>query len=890
MDNIIYTYGGGEALTTVLNGVAMLFNSNVAIQIISLMTVVAISWAAILGIIQQSFLPKINWMMKYALITTLLINPKGTIWVTDTVTGARNKVDNLPIGLILPASLISTMGYGITTSFEQAFNTVDNIAYSKYGTAFAASLISQSRNYKIQDSVFRENMESFIDNCVLYDVMIGRKYTVSDLRDSTDIWQLIGINASNIKMFNYRDNGRTMITCKEGVSKLNGYFETDIKLLSSRFKDNKILDSTLLSSIDIASKFFKNDSSATNTIKQLMLINALNDMPASYGVVRAKHQQYETWKLTGELARENLPIMHAVFAALIYASFCLILGLLVMPGGFQVFGSYLGLLAWIELWPPLFAVLNLIVNLSSKVSTDLSITMNNVSQIVSVQGNISSLAGYLMASIPFISYAIIKGGAGHFVHLAGQLTSATQGAASSMSQEVTSGNRSFDNKSFATSQMFNASGFKTDINASYRSGHQEYQQADGTVVKETANGNTIFHAGPGVTSSVGSRSIAINNASSSQAHQSISMEKSLMDSKQIEYSSLEQNMTRNASEFVERLASGKASGEHYNYGQNSSDSKILSDVVDKTKEINERYGYGWSQTAEVGTSGGAGLRFGAGGGSGNLPKVEESTPESLGSKVGNFIKGGFHAELGANAGLNRRSMDDQTFAEQKGIVLRKGVTENLESVVRAAKEMQFNSNQSEEKAMAESLTGSYEKMQAIRDSMSVHQQNINRYQESIDHSTSTSFATNDDLYHKELEFISGQKDKYGFAYGTHSAQKMIEHGGGDYNNLHQAFMSKYIGTKQSMPNYDRDYDTKSSELNRPEGINTIEGNIDKVNISAKLNVENEFGKSGKIDTQKMENVVRGNELQNKVNDQECSRIAPGFIGQKRDKQEKLDDY
>ena len=250
MDNsIIYTYGGGEALTAVLNGIAMIFKDGLASQIIDFMTVIAISWAAILGMMQNSFLPKVNWLVKYALITALIITPKGSVWVTDTVTGARSKIDNLPIGLIIPASTISSIGYGITSKFEQAFNTVDNTAYSKYGTAFAASLISQSRNYKIQDSIFRENMESFIDNCVLYDVMIGRKYSVSDLRDSNEIWNLISSNASNIKMFNYRDNGRrSFVSCREGAMKLSTYFDSDIKLLENRFKDTKTASGTLINS------------------------------------------------------------------------------------------------------------------------------------------------------------------------------------------------------------------------------------------------------------------------------------------------------------------------------------------------------------------------------------------------------------------------------------------------------------------------------------------------------------------------------------------------------------------------------------------------------------------------------------------------------------------
>ena len=228
---------------------------------------------------------------------------------------------------------------------------------------------------------------------------------------------------------------------------------------------------------------------------------------------------------------------------------------------------------------------------------------------------------------------IIKGGAGHFVHLAGQLTSATQNAAGAISQEVITGNRSFDNQSFATSQMFNNSGFKTDLNASTHMGHQEYQQPDGTIVKETLSGHSVFHAGSGVTTSTGSKSVNMNIANTSALHESIGHEKSLMDAKQMEYSTLKQSMYRQASEFVARLANAENSGEHFNYGQNSSDGKVLSNVIDKTKELSARYGYSWNQAAELGISGAGGVKFGPGNKGDKLPSTEEARPEGIISKL-----------------------------------------------------------------------------------------------------------------------------------------------------------------------------------------------------------------------------------------------------------------
>jgi len=101
-------------------------------------------------------------------------------------------------------------------------------------------------------------------------------------------------------------------------------------------------------------------------------------------------------------------------------------------------------------------------------------------------------------------------------------------------------------------------------------------------------------------------------------------------------------------------------------------------------------------------------------------------------------------EVSINGVINRKSIDDQSYTEQRGVMLRKGYTENIEAISRSVKEMQFNTNQSEESALAESLVVSYEKMQQLRESISIHQQNVDRYESSIDQSQSHILNTSDD--------------------------------------------------------------------------------------------------------------------------------------------------
>lgn len=901
MDNIVYSYGGGEALFKVLNGVKMIFDSSLTKELMYLMTFIGLAWAAFQGAQQNSWTPKLSWLIKYVLITSLFITPTATLVVSDSVTGYRKSVDGLPIGLVLPASVFSSIGFGITQLFDQAFSTVDsNVAYHKYGQSFGAALISQSRNFKIQDSGFRENMESFIDNCMLYDVMVGRKYNASDLKDSDNIWNLVSTNASNIRMMNYRDEnkslGRKLVSCREGVGLLNNYWLKDINKLGERFgttifgkygsqmgqaisnSNQQVLGKSFLANVNVVSQLYGNTGDASKTLKQIMMINAIADIPMSYGAVRAKQQQQESWLISGQLAREILPTLHAIFAALIYASFTLIIGMLVLPNGFRTLANYFGLLIWIETWPPLFAVINLLTNISSKTyGGDFnSITMNSASQIISHNNNISVVASGMMIVLPYLSYNILKGGAGQFVHLASQVMGASQSAAAAASNEVTSGNRSLDNVSMMNGQWSNNSGFKTDMNMSYRAGHSERQLSDGTIVKETLDGNTILQSGPGLTHSVGAKSMHMAFSDSSQTHQSLSNEQSELVEKRKEYDQTEQTMQRQSIELVNRLAAGESSGEHYSYNHSTGSGKTLDSAISQTKELHDRHEYNNNQATEMSAKG--------------------SLSGSIG--MGSSGGGGTSGNAGVDAGVSGRAeeINNQGLGENKGASSRTNITKQTEDIVRAAKDIQFSETQTEEKALADSLAGSYEHMQQLRESISVSEQKIERYQTSKDNSQSSSFTVSDDMYHKELEFIASQRDNNGFKIGAIKAKNVIDEGGATYKEYHQAYQSKYLPQQKMLQpslnfeksvndNISQNKDLKEDYNKVKEFGNEVMESTGGVVPDAKEIVDRQHKSDpSRIKTAEQKVLFIGGQLQHDVNKraQDRSYISKKAIGRHKD--------
>ena len=68
-----------------------------------------------------------------------------------------------------------------------------------------ANLLANQKIMAIQDEDFAENMRSFMGQCVLYDVALGIKYSIKDLRNSNNIWGLISRNASPARSFIWKE-------------------------------------------------------------------------------------------------------------------------------------------------------------------------------------------------------------------------------------------------------------------------------------------------------------------------------------------------------------------------------------------------------------------------------------------------------------------------------------------------------------------------------------------------------------------------------------------------------------------------------------------------------------------------------------------------------------
>lgn len=410
-----------------------------------------------------------NWLIPFYLALSLFFAPTCKVHIHDPVTNYRFTVDNVPWGLGMVAGTISQVGDAITREIEKTFSLPDDLKYHKTGAVMASNLIASARTFQITNADLAETMRSFVNQCVVYDALLGKKYTLDDLRKSPDIWRLVSENPSPARCFTYKEPGKgksaRIVTCQQGVALLNTLLKQDVqnafqffesKLFGAQAAPHSLAGNQLRQYLPGAFNYMTHMAkSAEDHMLQQIMIHAvvegietksteLGNAP-NFAVRRAYLQQRANQETVAGVAAQKLVAMKNVMEALIYASFIFILPLALLPIGWSFIGRWISLLMWVQLWPPLYAILNFIMNLSVRskgiglIKTSGGITIANSVGFTNLHADMAAQAGFMTIAIGALAYALVKGGAASFVHLASHLAGPTTSAAAQASESLISG-------------------------------------------------------------------------------------------------------------------------------------------------------------------------------------------------------------------------------------------------------------------------------------------------------------------------------------------------------------------------------------------------------------------------------------------------------------------
>ena len=502
MELTIYTYGGTAIAESILNAVAMLMNSQTGSLYRPLMMMTAsigAFWATAKALFSPSFQSYIGqYFLPMVALMGILMVPSTKVRIEDKlIEGDVSRVDHVPFLLAQVASFVSRTGHYLTQSMEGVMHTPNNAAYNSTGMIFGAQTSMEIENYQITNADLDQNLRRFCKQCVLYDIHLGL-YSQDDLMKSTDLFAFLQEKTSKVRLIDYYEPGkgseRNLKSCKEAMKSMKEQYSKEIEYYNNH---------DLLKNLPAVFESLTGLSAdSKNIISQQLMMNTFRKEYTGEGFAksRSRMQQKSTYRIMGALAANSLIAMRNVLEVLIYASFIFIMPMMMLPGGIGFFGKWVFLLVWIQMWPPFFVILDYVMQSIAQgqsasifhglSQSDVGLSLFTSIGLTYLQEDIYALAGYLSASIPFISYALIQGGAGSFVHLAGaMLTPAHTSAAAAASEQVT-GNYSYGNVNWGNTQFENATTNQRNFSASVTGGYMRYdngmssytQTADGSLV------------------------------------------------------------------------------------------------------------------------------------------------------------------------------------------------------------------------------------------------------------------------------------------------------------------------------------------------------------------------------------------------------------------------
>ena len=491
----IYAYQNSDSLFGVFNAAAAIHASNDYLSAVAAVAFCGFVSALIAYAFAPEKLQGWKWLGSVVLVFSVLIVPKVTVGIVDKTGGSAVKVvDNVPFGVAALGSITSTIGHTLTGLFETAFQVIPGqgalpaeLSYQQNGLMFGNRLIRETANVVFPDPGFRTDLINFIHNCTTYDLVDGT-VDPATFSSSGDVWPLMATpNPARFSTVT-SSGGISIDTCPNVYLSLNGRLPAQITRIQGHlaFQLNPTLPGAAAAAAiagQVQQAYFKNsiaDAAATaaDIIRQNAVLNAIEDsgkivgqkvndpaaMVLAVGRAQAVAQQNASWLNYGKVAEQALPVFRNVVEAVTYALFPLFVLLILLTSDrdtMMAFKGYAAILIWIQLWPPLYAILNYMASIYAAyelaAAADLgtgtkALALQTASTIYSRAISGEAVVGYLAISVPFIAWAALKGMQNMGTALVGGL-SGLQGTLSGATSNAASGNLSMGNVTMDQMQM-----------------------------------------------------------------------------------------------------------------------------------------------------------------------------------------------------------------------------------------------------------------------------------------------------------------------------------------------------------------------------------------------------------------------------------------------------
>lgn len=520
----IITYGGGEFVRDVLNGVAALVGTGAFGSALRLTLLLGLLFTLFQVALNQSPMVMIRWFVTTLIIYLCLLVPKTTVTVIDRYDPALTSpvVANVPLGLAAIASFTTTVGDEFTDFTETAFSLPSDLEYQENGFIYGSKVLRDAMAFEVTDSQFARNLSTYIRTCVFYDIL-DNQISVTELRETADLWGLITTSPNPARSMPYTTGvgASAIVTCETAATNLDGLWTTEANRIAgiygqrvapnlSEAAARTLVLSSLVSSHDF---FLGSSRAAEDTIRQAALANmfnkALRDEGAeldadalidAYASARSDAETASAYEQLSRLAGRFVPIFRTVAEVVFYGLFPILFPIFLLPAaGLRMMKGYFWGFVALMAWGPLYVILHRIMMGAGEYATlgasytptsGNALTMVTQSSIAGVHGDIATIAGYLTLLIPFAANQLGKG-AMAFAGLAQTTLHPAQHAAQSAAREATTGNMSLGNTSFDNHSWANATANRVATSGFSDTGEGSWNTPGGGRMKVAGDGRRV---------------------------------------------------------------------------------------------------------------------------------------------------------------------------------------------------------------------------------------------------------------------------------------------------------------------------------------------------------------------------------------------------------------
>lgn len=393
----IYSIGDSAFLERVLNALAMIAGTGSLEQVAAIGMVVGLILMAFQSVLNGGTGIKFQNLLVSWIIFGCLFGPSARVTIEDVYSQNVRVVDNVPFGVAAAGSMVSKLGYGITTTFEQAFGAAQMM---DTGFAFALESLADLRKMSLNkdalgsansptgsNSDIWKSWSNYIKDCTLVGVDLGL-YSVDDIKKKTrspgsDIVSQLRFDSYAYGTELYLGgSGPSQLDCTSAYQQLEDvtnhqFKEALYQRASLALGINNLSEKTSRQIVDdtfdalnqgyINAQEYMLTTAIAPIFEWSMVGNELNfHRTASASMLHtAIQQRNESWAAEQALFNTVVRPMMTFFEGLVYAitpmmAFLIGLG----PMGFSLIGKYLMILLWVQLWMPVLSIINLYIHMS----------------------------------------------------------------------------------------------------------------------------------------------------------------------------------------------------------------------------------------------------------------------------------------------------------------------------------------------------------------------------------------------------------------------------------------------------------------------------------------------------------------------------------------------